>query len=111
LQQYSVSMSVVDAIATVVSYEDNMFLTAPFQEQEFKEAMFSMHPDKCPSPDGLNPGFFQHFWSISKAYDRVDWLYLKEVMLKIGFASQWVCWILICIETIDYSVILNNEMV
>jgi len=93
-------MSVVDAIATVVSYEDNMFLTAPFQEQEFKEAMFSMHPDKCPSPDGLNPGFFQHFWSISKAYDRVDWLYLKEVMLKIGFASQWVCWILIWIEII-----------
>jgi len=25
--------------------------------------------------------------NISKAYDRIDWLYLKEVMLKIRFAS------------------------
>lgn len=31
---------------------------------EVKEAVFSMHPDKSPGPDGLNPSFFQSFWSI-----------------------------------------------
>ena len=40
------------------------FLTNPFQVSEFKEAMFSMHPEKCPGPDGFNPGFFQHFWLV-----------------------------------------------
>jgi len=33
---------------------------------------------------------------ISKAYDRIDWLYLKNVMMKMGFADKWVCWILMC---------------
>jgi len=32
--------------------------------EEFKEAIFSMKPDKCPGPDGFNPGFFQKFWPI-----------------------------------------------
>lgn len=26
--------------------------------------------------------------NISKAYDIIKWLYLKDVMLKMGFASQ-----------------------
>jgi hypothetical protein len=39
-------------------------LTTPFVIEEFKEAIFSMKPDKCPGPDGFNPGFFQHFWPI-----------------------------------------------
>lgn len=47
---------------------------------------------------------------ISKAYDRKDWLYLKDVMLKIRFAYQWVCWILMCVETVDYFVIVNNDV-
>ena len=48
---------------------------------------------------------------ISKAYDRIDWLYLKEVVIKMGFASRWIRWIMTCVETIDYSVIVNNESV
>lgn len=28
--------------------------------------MFSMHPDKSPGYDGLNPGFYQAYWSIVK---------------------------------------------
>ena len=48
---------------------------------------------------------------ISKAYDIIDWLYLKEVMIQMGFDRQWVRWIMMCVETIDYSVIVNNEMV
>ena len=48
---------------------------------------------------------------ISKAYDRIDWLYLKEVMLKMGFCEQWVKWIMMCIETVDYSVLVNQNFV
>lgn len=48
---------------------------------------------------------------INKAYDRIDWLYLEEVMLQMGFDSQWVRWIMMCVETLDYSVIVNNEVV
>ena len=27
---------------------------------------------------------------ISKAYDRVEWGFLKHIMLKLGFDVQWV---------------------
>ena len=41
-----------------------IYLTAPFTEMEIKEAVFSMHPDKSPSPDGMNLAFFQQFWHV-----------------------------------------------
>ena len=27
---------------------------------------------------------------MSKAYDRVEWCFLEKMMLKLGFAVQWV---------------------
>jgi hypothetical protein len=48
---------------------------------------------------------------ISKACDRIDWEYLREVMLKMGFYDKWIHWISMCIESVEYSVIVNNEPV
>ena len=48
---------------------------------------------------------------ISKAYDIIDWMYLKEVMTTMVFCQQWVNWIMMCIETVDYSVLVNQESV
>jgi len=48
---------------------------------------------------------------ISKAYDIIYWLYLKEVMLKTGFTSKWVRWIMMCVEIVDNYVIVNKELV
>lgn len=39
-----------------------MSLTRPFSKEEFQETIFSMHLDKSPGPDGLNPGFYQKNW-------------------------------------------------
>ncbi|XP_024640508.1 uncharacterized mitochondrial protein AtMg01250-like [Medicago truncatula] len=48
---------------------------------------------------------------IGKGYVCIDRLYLKEVMQKLEFANRWVRWIMMCVETDDYSVIVNNESV
>ena len=48
---------------------------------------------------------------ISKAYDRMDWSYLKDLMYKMGFSRKWIQWIMMCVEIVDYSVIVNKEMV
>jgi len=50
--------AIISCVQPRVSEEDNNILTQPFTEQEFKDAIFSMHPDKSPGPDGLNPAFF-----------------------------------------------------
>jgi len=60
----SVRSPVINFLNEVIVDEDNAQLTAPFCKEESKEAMFSMQPDKCPGPDGFNPGFYQHFWSV-----------------------------------------------
>jgi hypothetical protein len=60
----SVRSPVINMLNQVVDEDDNAQLTAPFYREEFKEAMFAMQPDKCLGPDGFNPGFYQHFWSV-----------------------------------------------
>ena len=48
---------------------------------------------------------------ISKAYDRIRWDYLKAVMLRMGFDSKWVEWIMLCVSTVSYFVSVNGELV
>lgn len=46
---------------------------------------------------------------INKAYDRVIWDYLREIMLKIGFDGRWVRWMMMHVASVQYSVLLNND--
>jgi hypothetical protein len=54
----------LEHISHVVNSEDNNMLLAPFHIAEFKKALFSMHSDKAPGPDGLNPAFYKRFWHL-----------------------------------------------
>lgn len=46
---------------------------------------------------------------VSKAYDRVDWCFLKMQMQQMGFSRKWVAWIMLCVSTVSYSIIFNND--
>ena len=62
---HSLSSPVINSLHPVLDDvdADNLELTTPFQIHEFKEAMFSMHPDKCPDPNGFRIGFYHQFWN------------------------------------------------
>ena len=47
-----------------VTDEQNEVLMELVTLDETKRAIFSMHSDKSPGPDGLNPTFYQSFWYI-----------------------------------------------
>jgi hypothetical protein len=32
-------------------------------------------------------------------------------MVQMGFCSKWVSWIMLCVETVDYSVLVNGAYV
>nr|KYP46237.1 Transposon TX1 uncharacterized [Cajanus cajan] len=62
--QQSDIAQVIDHISPKITAADNDSLLQPFCISEFKTALFSMHSDKSPGPDGLNPGFYKRFWDL-----------------------------------------------
>ena len=220
------SEDVLTCIESSIIEDQNTMLLAPFSASEVKDALFEMHPDKSPGPDGMNPAFYQKFWHIvgkdvvhaslefinnctfpvgvndtsivlipknqqpetladmrpiglcnvlykiiskmfanrmksvlpsgisnaqsafipgraitdniiisaevmqflkrkrqgkngsaalkidmSKAYDRIEWKFLQDVMLKMRFAEKWVDMIMLCVSTVWYNVIRNGKEV
>jgi hypothetical protein len=47
---------------------------------------------------------------ISKAYDKVDWGFLKGILTRLGFSDKWVQWMM-CVITVNYSVLMNFDKV
>ncbi|KAK2360556.1 hypothetical protein QL285_085815 [Trifolium repens] len=218
--------TVLSLITPRVSADDNALLEAPITKEEICIALFQMHPDKSPGPDGFNPAFFQNFWNIcgddifdavkdwlgrgyfpstlnetnicfipkcyspssmkdfrpislcnvlykvvskllanklkrvldkyiseeqsafvegrsiidnaviaievihclkrrtkgakgelalkidfSKAYDKVEWGYLKGVLGRMGFSETWIQWMMVCVSSVNYSALVNFDKV
>lgn len=47
---------------------------------------------------------------IQKAYDTVDWSFLKEVLLAFGFHDKMVAWITECVSTTSFSLSINGSL-
>jgi hypothetical protein len=45
---------------------------------------------------------------MAKAYDRVEWQYLRAIMLQLGFREEWVSLIMRCVESVTFSVRVNG---
>ena len=46
---------------------------------------------------------------MSKAYDRMEGIFLKKILLKMVFLESWVALIMECINTVSYSILVNGE--
>ncbi|KAL0356018.1 UNVERIFIED_CONTAM: Retrovirus-related Pol polyprotein from type-1 retrotransposable element R2 [Sesamum radiatum] len=46
---------------------------------------------------------------ISKAYDRVEWVFLERALLKLGFHSEFAKLIMSCVNSVSYSIMLESE--
>ncbi|GAU19603.1 hypothetical protein TSUD_304150 [Trifolium subterraneum] len=131
---------VLNLIQPRVTDNDNFVLTAPITKVEIQQALFQMHPDKSPGPDEFNPAFYQRLIldnaliatevihalkrktqgrrgeltlkiDISKAYNKVDWDFLRRVMTKMGFTDVWIRWVMMCVSSVNYSVLRNSDQV
>ncbi|GJR10704.1 hypothetical protein Tco_0793356 [Tanacetum coccineum] len=45
---------------------------------------------------------------IQKAYDTVDWRFLKEVLVHFGFHQRMIDWIMECVTTTSFSINING---
>nr|CCA65981.1 hypothetical protein [Beta vulgaris subsp. vulgaris] len=45
---------------------------------------------------------------IRKAYDSVEWVFLESMLKELGFPSMFIRWIMACVKTVSYSILLNG---
>ncbi|XP_010480729.1 PREDICTED: uncharacterized protein LOC104759515 [Camelina sativa] len=162
---------ILGEVGPSITGEINDSLTRPATEQEIKEVLFMMHPDKAPGPDGMTALFYQRAWDtvrpdltllrlrsflptlisetqsafvegrlitdniliaqemfhglrtnpsckgkfmaiktdMSKAYDRVEWSFIEHLLRKFGFCEKWISWVMWCVTSVQYKVLINGQ--
>ncbi|GJS84492.1 hypothetical protein Tco_0751033 [Tanacetum coccineum] len=74
---------------------DNILLT--------QELMHNYHLDRGPSRCAFKV-------DIQKAYDTVDWGFLKDILLGFGFHMRLIGWIMECVTTTSFSISINGAL-
>jgi hypothetical protein len=46
---------------------------------------------------------------MSKAYDRLEWVFLEVIMRKMEFSEVWVKLIMECVCSVSYSILVNGQ--
>eukprot|EP00253_Pinus_taeda_P012058 PITA_12058 len=46
---------------------------------------------------------------LSKAFDRVSWLYIKMILIHLGFSHSYITWIMACITSPSFSILINGS--
>jgi len=46
---------------------------------------------------------------LSEAYNRTNWLYLRLIIIYIGFCVQMVKWIIGCLSFVSFAVLINGS--
>ena len=58
--------AIFEGIPQTITSQMNSKLVRSVIEAEIRKAVFVLHPNKAPEPDGMTPIFFQMFWNIIK---------------------------------------------
>lgn len=54
-------------------------------------------------------GFLALKLDMSKAYDRVEWIFLEKMCRKLGFCEKWINLVMKCVTTVSYSILVNGK--
>ena len=68
-----------------------MELVKPFEKEEIKATIFSIHPNKSLGPDGMNLTFYQKFWDlVGRDVTEACLHYLNNLIMPIGLNDTWI---------------------
>jgi hypothetical protein len=45
---------------------------------------------------------------MAKAYDRIEWSFLEQALLTMGFPTKLVATIMCCVSTVSFSILING---
>ena len=46
---------------------------------------------------------------LQKAYDSVEWPFLEQVMEGLGFPDLFTQWVMKCVKTVNYTIVVNGQ--
>nr|XP_016444107.1 PREDICTED: uncharacterized protein LOC107769412 [Nicotiana tabacum] len=121
---------------SMLSRSQQLQLIAPFTRENVSQALNGIDDSKAPSRDGFNSRLFKKSWNVlgdevtdavkgygrrgisprymvkidmQKAYDSIEWVFLEQVLSGLNFLEKFVKWIMSCISTVTYSIIINGS--
>ncbi|XP_019198916.1 PREDICTED: uncharacterized protein LOC109192676 [Ipomoea nil] len=96
----------------------------PLMDEIISESQSAFIPDRLITDNILLAAEVGHFlkrkqcgtvgWSalkldMTKAYDRMEWPFLRNMMLALGFDARWVELIMVCVITVSYNFLVNGS--
>ncbi|XP_068331493.1 uncharacterized protein [Pyrus communis] len=66
-----------------------------------------LHSMKLGNDEGIN--FMALKLDMAKGYDRVEWSFLNAMLHKLRFDDIFCQWVMKCVQTIPYCVVVNGE--
>jgi len=54
-------------------------------------------------------GFMAIKLDISKAFDRLEWSFLEQILRHLGFSDKWIRLMMICVKIVTFSILVNGE--
>ena len=46
---------------------------------------------------------------LSKAFDRVNWIYIRMLLIHLGFGVDFTNWVMGCLSSVSVSILLNGS--
>jgi hypothetical protein len=95
-------------LGEIVSVNQSAFVPGRLITDKALVAFECLHFIEQNTNQGKN--FCAYKLDLSKAYDRVDWNFLRKVMQRLGFSHRWVDWIMTCVTSVSYKVKFNGTL-
>jgi hypothetical protein len=54
-------------------------------------------------------GFCAVKLDMQKAYDRIEWGFLRDMMRRLGFTQRWIDLIMACVSSVSYRIWFNSD--
>ncbi|KAF5475845.1 hypothetical protein F2P56_007609 [Juglans regia] len=90
----------------IISPHQSAFIPERLITDNVIVAFETLHTMKCKLKG--KEGYMALKLDMSKAYDRIEWGFLRAVLSKMGFNSLWIDLVMGCVDTVSYAILVNG---